>query len=114
MTNVGQKIVERETVKEKEHREWLAQVKPGELVAMSLNIPNAFLEPTTRLAVPVMVLVNPFNENFSHDLSKVASPWDNILKEAGKAITLLLRKQVIVLIDEKPTTINISWIGPLK
>lgn len=114
MTNVGQKIAKRETAKEKEHREWLAQVKPGELVAMSLNIPNAFLEPTTQLAIPVMILVNPFNENWPQRLSETVSPWDSSLKEMGKEITLLLRKQVVVLIDEKPTTINISWIGPLK
>ena len=107
MTNVGQLIVDKETVEEKKHREWLAQVKPGELVSMHIEIPSAFLN-LTRLAIPVMVLVNPYNE----DCFQAPNFEPDKLKETGNAITLLIRKQVVILIGEKPTPVSIRLIGP--
>jgi len=84
-----------------EHIEWLRQVKPGDIVYVRremLHVP---------LCEPVLVLINPFNENYS-----ISNNSETSLEEKAKALDLVYRQQVVVLIDEKPVPVFYWRIRP--
>jgi len=103
MTNVGQKIASKKAPWDEAHMKWLCQVKPGDMVYVKLDIPAVSFE-AYRFGVPVLVLVNPFNEDYPTN--------DTTSKERAKTLDLVYREQVLVLIGEKSLPISHWKLGP--